>query len=147
MKKVLCNRRLNVPLRIRFLRCYIWPILLLHTAYGCEAWTIKEDFRKRIEAFEMWRFRRMLAISWTLKVSNEEVLRRVNQLLHTIKIRKVAYLGHVLRHERYELLQLIMMGKVAGRRGVGRRKKSWLGNIRERTGIASAAELFRVAKD
>ncbi|CAH2210915.1 jg7570 [Pararge aegeria aegeria] len=123
MKKVLCNRRLKIPLRIRLLHCYIWPILL----YGCEAWTIKEDLRKRIEAFEMWTFRRMLAISWTLKVSNEEVLRRVNQrreLLHTIKIRKVAYLGHVLRHERYELLQLIMMGKVAGRRGVGRRKKS-----------------------
>ncbi|CAH2236537.1 jg8019 [Pararge aegeria aegeria] len=61
----------------------------------------------------------------TSKVSNEEVLRRVNQrreFLHTIEIRKVAYLGHVLRHERYELLQLIMMGKVAGRRGVDRRK-------------------------
>ncbi|CAH2241180.1 jg3246 [Pararge aegeria aegeria] len=146
MKKVLCNRRLKIPLRIRLLHCYIWPILL----YGCEAWTIKEDLRKRIEAFEMWTFRRMLAISWTLKVSNEEVLRRVNQrreLLHTIKIRKVAYLGHVLRHERYELLQLIMMGRVAGRRGVGRRKKSWLRNIREWTEIASAAELFRLAKD
>ncbi|CAH2208118.1 jg7888, partial [Pararge aegeria aegeria] len=81
-------------------------------------WTIKEDLRKRIEAFEIRTFRRMLAISWTLKVSNEEVLRRVNQrreLLHTIKIRKVAYLGHVLRHERYGLLQLITMGKVAGR--------------------------------
>ncbi|CAH2235222.1 jg10474 [Pararge aegeria aegeria] len=66
--------------------------------YRCEAWTIEEDLRKRIEAFEMWIFRRMLSISWTLKVSNEEVLRRVNQrreLLHTIKIRKVAYLGHV----------------------------------------------------
>ncbi|CAH2219075.1 jg21359 [Pararge aegeria aegeria] len=91
MKNVLCNRRLKIPLRIRLLRCYIWPILL----YGCEAWTIKEDLRKRIESFEMWTFRRMLAVSWTLKVSNEEVLRRVNhrrELLHTIKIRKVAYL-------------------------------------------------------
>ncbi|CAH2235402.1 jg5970 [Pararge aegeria aegeria] len=153
MKKVLCNCRLKIPLRIRLLRCYIWPILL----YGCEAWTIKEvrsslivQASNRIEAFEMWTFRRMLATSWTLKVSNEDVLRRVNQrreLLHTMKIRKVAYLGHVLRHERYELLQLIMMGKVAGRRGVGHRKKSWLRNIREWTGIASAAGLFRLAKD
>ncbi|CAH2229946.1 jg14019 [Pararge aegeria aegeria] len=84
----------------------------------------------------MWAFKRMLAISWTRKVSYEKVLRRVNQrseLLHTIKIRKVAYLGH-------ELLRLIMMGKDAGRRGVGRRKKSWLLNIRERT------ELYRLAK-
>ncbi|CAH2211695.1 jg21241 [Pararge aegeria aegeria] len=73
----------------------------------------------------------MLAISWPCKVPNEEVLRRVNQrreLLYNIKIRRVAYLG--LRHERYELLQLIMMGIVAGRRGVGRRKKTWLLKIR-----------------
>ncbi|CAH2242185.1 jg22897 [Pararge aegeria aegeria] len=56
------------------------------------------------------------------------------------------HIWHVLRHERYALLQLIMMGKVAGRRGVGRRKKSWLRNIREWTGIASA-ELFRLAKN
>ncbi|CAH2233427.1 jg11608 [Pararge aegeria aegeria] len=84
------------------------------------------------------------------KVSNERVLRLVNQrreLQHTIKIRKVAYLGHVLRHERYYLLQLTMMGKVVERRGVGRRKKSWLRNIREWTGIASASELFRLAKN
>ncbi|CAH2233818.1 jg22499 [Pararge aegeria aegeria] len=70
----------------------------------------------------MLAFRFMLA---TRKVFNEEVLRRVNQrreLLHTIKIRKVAYLGHLLSHEKYELLQLIMIGKVAGGRGVGRRK-------------------------
>ncbi|CAH2266464.1 jg23611 [Pararge aegeria aegeria] len=92
----------------------------------------------------------MLAISWTLKVSNEEVLRRVNQrreLLHTIKIRKVACLGHVLRQERYELLQLIMMGKLQEEEALVAEKKSWLRNIREWTGIASAAELFRLAKD
>ncbi|CAH2217621.1 jg26593 [Pararge aegeria aegeria] len=73
----------------------------------------------------MWAFRRMLAISWCRKVPNEEVLRRVNQqreLLHTIMIRKVAYLEHVLRHERYELFQLSMMAKVARRRGIGRGK-------------------------
>ncbi|CAH2243467.1 jg9382 [Pararge aegeria aegeria] len=89
-------------------------------------------------------------MSFLIGYFKSPTLRLVNQrreLLHTIKIRKVAYLGHVLRHERYELLQLIMMGKVAGRRGVGRRKKSWLRNIREWTGIASAPELFRLAKD
>ncbi|CAH2262388.1 jg26894 [Pararge aegeria aegeria] len=61
----------------------------------------------------MWAFRHMLAISWTRKVSNEEDPSSTS----TIKIRKVVYLGHVLRHERYELLQLIMTGKVARRRG------------------------------
>lgn len=146
MRSILSSRNINIPLRIRLLQCYIWPIVL----YGCEAWTIKEDTRKRIEAFEMWTYRRMLSISWTQRVTNVEVLRRVGQsrkLMQTIKKRKVAYLGHIFRHERYDILQLIMMGKIAGKRGVGRRRKSWLRNIREWTGVTSAAELFRIARD
>ncbi|KAL0829312.1 hypothetical protein ABMA28_004110 [Loxostege sticticalis] len=88
--------------------------------------------------------------SCLIKVTNDEVLRRVQQkseLLQTIKKRKVEYLGHIIRHDRYELLQLIMMGKVAGKRRVGRRKKLWLRNIRDWTGIESAAQLFRLARD
>ncbi|CAH2235377.1 jg5945 [Pararge aegeria aegeria] len=93
----------------------------------------------------MWAFR---PLCWTRKVSNEEVLRRVNQrreLLHTIKIRKVAYLGHVLSHERYELLATYD-GKSCRKRRWSQ-KKSWVRNIREWTEIASAALLFRLAKE
>ncbi|KAL4707918.1 hypothetical protein ACJJTC_013709 [Scirpophaga incertulas] len=98
----------------------------------------------------MWTYRRMLSISWTQRVTNADILARVGQsrkLMQTIKNRKVAYLGHVLRHERYDILQLIMMGKLAGKRGIGRRKKSWLRNIREWTGVTSASELFHLARD
>ncbi|XP_069354552.1 uncharacterized protein [Maniola hyperantus] len=98
------------------LQCYIWPVVL----YGCEAWTLVEDLRKKIEAFEMWTYRRMLRISWTAKVSNAEVLARMQkktELVKTIKQRKISYLGHILRHNRYRLLQTIMMGKIAGKRG------------------------------
>ncbi|KPJ12975.1 hypothetical protein RR48_01846 [Papilio machaon] len=69
------------------------------------------------------------------------------ELLQTIKKRKVAYLGHVLRHKDYDLLQLIMMGKIAGKRRTGRRKKSWLRNIKEWTNIASVEHLFRFSQD
>ncbi|XP_045485783.1 uncharacterized protein LOC123689499 [Pieris rapae] len=98
----------------------------------------------------MWCYRRMLRISWIQKVTNEEVLRRVvmgKKLMRNIKQRKVAYLGHVLRHDRYHLLQLIIMGKIQGKRRVGRRKKSWLRNVREWTGIASAEGLLHLAQD
>ncbi|XP_069364153.1 uncharacterized protein [Maniola hyperantus] len=120
MKKVLCGRQLSLKLRIRLLQCYIWPVVL----YGCEAWTLVEDLRKKIEAFEMWTYRRMLRISWTAKVSNAgkyngkypgknaEVLARMQkktELVKTIKQRKISYLGHILRHNRYRLLQTIMM--------------------------------------
>lgn len=146
MDKVLCSRNLSIKLRVRMLHCYVWPVVF----YGSEAWTLKADTQKRLEAFEMWCYRKMLRIGWTKKVSNVKVLQRVarnRELLPTIKKRKVEYLGHVLRHERYQLLQLIMMGKVAGKRRAGRRKKSWLHNIREWTNIASVEQLFRLAKD
>ena len=120
MKKVLCNKKLDVNLRVRMLQCYIWPIVF----YGCEAWTIKEHMRQKLEALEMWFYRRMLQISWVQRVRNDEVLRRVKksrELMKNIKRRKVAYLGHVLRYERYHLLQTIMMGKIEGKRRVGRR--------------------------
>ena len=94
-------------------------------------------------------YRRMLQISWVQRVRNDEVLRRVKksrELMKNIKRRKVAYLGHVLRHERYHLLQTIMMGKIEGKRRVGRRKMSWLRNIRQWTGIANVEELFRLAQ-
>ncbi|KPI98284.1 hypothetical protein RR46_09500 [Papilio xuthus] len=61
-------------------------------------------------------------------------------------MRKVSYLGHVLKRDRYSLIQLILMGKVPGKR-IDRRKKCWLRNIREWTGVASAAQLFRLARD
>ncbi|CAH2232123.1 jg20798 [Pararge aegeria aegeria] len=99
----------------------------------------------------------MLRISWTQKVSNVRVLQRVarsRELLLIIKKRKVEYLGHVLRHERYQLLRLIMMGKVEGKRRVPTRrlrrfwrKKSWLRNIREWTNVESVEVLFRLAED
>ncbi|CAH2096300.1 unnamed protein product [Euphydryas editha] len=146
MQKVLCCRQLSIELRTRLLQCYIWPVVL----YGCEAWTIKAELRKKIEAFEMWSYRRMLRISWTDKVTNLEVLRRMGknlELIRTIKQRKTAYLGHVLRHDRYSLLQIIMMGNVPGKRKPGRRKMSWLHNIREWTGIKTVEQLFRLALD
>lgn len=137
---------MDIKLRVRLLQCYIWPIVL----YGCEVWTLKEETRRKLEALEMWFYRRMLRISWVQRVTNEEVLRRVRksrELLQTIKRRKVSYLGHVLRHERYRLLQTILMGKVPGRRRVGRPRKTWLSNIKEWTGVATVEQLFRLARD
>ncbi|RVE51364.1 hypothetical protein evm_003919 [Chilo suppressalis] len=69
MSKVLCNRNLKITLRTRLLLCYVWPILL----YGCESWTIKEDLRKRIEAFEMWCYRHMSAVLTRCRVSPEQL--------------------------------------------------------------------------
>jgi hypothetical protein len=134
---------LSLQLRIRMIRCYVFSVLL----YGCESWTMDSEIEKRIDAFEMYIYRRMLRIPWVQRVTNVEVLRRMckqKELLRIIKERKMQYLGHVLRGERYELLQVILEGKVQGKRSVGRRQNSWLKDLR-RWFDRSSAEIFRAA--
>lgn len=145
MRSLLCNSTLSLSLRYRFVKCYIHSVLM----YGCEAWTLKVNTINKIEAFEVWVHRRLLKIPWTAHVTNEEVLRRAQcerELVHTVKKRKTAYLGHIMRGSRYEILKLIMEGKIEGKRGIGRKKHSWLRNIRDWTGM-DAHSLFRTAQD
>jgi len=105
MRSFLCNDNLNLKLR----QCYVWSELL----YGVETWTLKVRTMNQLENFEMWLHRRMLRIPWTQHVTNENVLRRANterQLLTTVKCRKTSYLGHILRGDKYCLLQKIEQG-------------------------------------
>ena len=134
MRDLLCNRNLSLQTRIRIVRCYVFPVLL----YGHEGWTLTKTLEKKLEAFEMWVYRRMLKISWTDRVRNTDVLARMKkevEVLYEIKRRKLDYFGHVMRNEKYRLLQLVMEGKIEGKRGQGRRKTSWLENLREWFGV------------
>ena len=145
MKSVLCCRSLSLSVRIRVLRCYVFSILY----YGIEAWTLTEAMCKKLEAFEMWTYRRMLKISWTDRVRNVEVLARLSkdlEVLLTLKERKLEYFGHILRNEKYSLLKLIIEGKIEGRRGPGRRRISWLKNLRQWYNETTTS-LFRKAVD
>jgi len=67
---VLTSREVSLDTRIRLLKCYIWSTLL----YECETWTLSKTLEKRIEAFEIWTFRRILKISWANHKTNDEVL-------------------------------------------------------------------------
>ena len=98
-RKILTNRDFNINLKLRFVKCYVWPVLL----YAMETWTLKIVDMNRIEAFEMWIYRRLLKTSWTERVTNAEVLRRLGknrELLLTIKHRKTSYLGHLYYKEK-----------------------------------------------
>lgn len=130
MGKLFKSRDLPLNTKMRILRCYVFSTLL----YGVESWTLSESSCKKLEAFELWLYRRVLRISWVDHVTNEEVLRRMRkekEILYQVKKRKLEYLGHIMRNpERYRLLQLILQGKIQGRRSVGRRRISWLKNLR-----------------
>uniref|UniRef100_A0A8D8UV16 Craniofacial development protein 2 n=2 Tax=Cacopsylla melanoneura TaxID=428564 RepID=A0A8D8UV16_9HEMI len=143
IKKMLCSRDLSLDLRVRMLKCYVFSVLY----YGVETWTLNKECEKRLEAFEMWTYRRMQRISWTDHITNVEVLRRMNkekEVQKEVKRRKLVYLGHIMRGSRYEILHLIIQGKIMGTRSVGRRRISWLKNLREWFNMSSA-DLFKAA--
>lgn len=96
MKKLFTSRDIKIGLRMRMLRCYVFSVLL----YGMEAWTLKKNHTDNLQAFEMWCYHRMWRIPWKDKVSNVEVLNRMNkecEVINTIKKRNVQYLGHIMR--------------------------------------------------
>jgi len=143
MQRTLTSRNINVDLRLRMVRCYIFPIVL----YGMEGWTLTQKLMDKINAFEMWVYRRMLRISWRDRITNREVLSRLGsetQLLLSIKKRKLQYFGHIMRGDKYQFLQLIIQGKIEGKRAPGRRRTSWLKNLRQWFG-RSTSSLFRAA--
>ena len=89
----------------------------------------------------------MLRISWTDRVSNVEVLNRMGkemEVLYEVKRRRLEYFGHIIRNEKYRLLQLVMEGKIEGKGRPGRKKTSWLKKLRDRYGVSSIS-FFRSA--
>jgi hypothetical protein len=93
-KKNLFTCKLDLNLRKKLVKCYIWCIALC----GAEAWTLRKADQKYLESFEMWCWRRMEKISWTNRVRNEEVLHRVKEeriIPHTVKGRKAKWICHI----------------------------------------------------
>ena len=110
-KRTLFTSTLDLELRKKLLKCYVWIIAL----YGFETWTLRAVDQKHLGSFEMWCWRRMEKISWTDHVRNEEVLLRVTEernILHEIRKRKANWIGHILR--RKCLLQRVTEGKIQG---------------------------------
>jgi len=89
---------MNLDLKKKIVKCTIWSVVL----YGAKTWTMTQADKERLEAFEMWIRRRMLKISWVDKVSNAEVLQKVQEnksILDTVQHRKFRWMGHILRHD------------------------------------------------
>lgn len=145
-KTNLTNNGLNIATRLKTLKCYIWSILL----YNVETWTLLSTTIKKLEALEMWFYRRMLKISWTDKITNAEVLKRLNtqrELIPTRIKRKCQYFGHIIRNNsKYKFLTTILQGRIPGKKKPGRQKTTWLQNIKKWTNT-SMEQLLRTAKD
>ena len=143
MKQTLCRNEIRLETRFRILKCYVWSTLL----YGVETWTTSDTLMKKITAFEMWTYRRMLKISWVERKTNKEVLDRMAvtpQLERMVKTRKLKYFGHIVRHDSPQ--KQLLEGMVEGRRSRGRPRISWFSNVVNWTGMTTE-EAKRCAQD
>ncbi|KAG1656182.1 Transmembrane and TPR repeat-containing protein 4 [Nymphon striatum] len=143
MKGIFVSRKINIKLKLRLVKCYIWSILL----YGVETWTISKKMEERLEAYEMWIYRRIGKVSWTERRTNEYVLRMLGikkQLLNIVKERKLKYYGHIKRHQTVQ--RITLEGKVEGKRSRGKQRLKWEDNIKGWT-KRSMEECGRLAKD
>lgn len=125
-RRELLTNRLSKELKKKIVKTLVWSVAL----YGSEAWTLRQDERRRLEAFEMWCWRTMEKISWRAHTTNEAVLELVGEerkILDVILKRKKRWLGHMLRGE--SLVKDIMEGRFEGKRGVGRPRETLLGDI------------------
>jgi hypothetical protein len=139
-KTTLFTSTLDLNLRKKRVKCYIWSIAL----YGAETWTLRAVDQKHRESFEMWCWRRMQKISWADRVRNEEVLLRVNEqrnTLHDVRKRKANWIGHIWRG--HCLLQRLIEEKIKGEMEVtrrGRRRKKLLDDFKDRRGSSHLPE-------
>ena len=99
--------------------------------YGCESWTIKKAERPRIDAFELWYWRRLLRVPWNAKRSNQPILKKINPdySLERLMLKlKLQYFGHLMRRTN-SFEKTLMLGKIEGRRRRGRQRMRWLDRI------------------
>ena len=128
MKDVLTSRKLSLPLRKRLVQCYVLSTLL----YASETWTLSQNLVGKLEALEMWIYRRMFRISYVDHVTNEEVLQRAKakrSLIDNIKRRKIEYFGHLVRADNIQ--KELLVGEIEGTRRRGKQRRKWSTDICE----------------
>ena len=113
------SRDITLPTKVRLVKAMDFPVVM----YGCESWTVKKAERRRIDAFELWCWRRLLRVPWTAKRSNQSILKEISpgcSLEGTMLKLKLHSFGHLMRRVD-SLEKTLMLGGIGGRRRRGRR--------------------------
>jgi hypothetical protein len=133
LEKIMKDPDVKKATKIKIAETIIFP----KVTYGSESWTVRKKERKKIDAFELWTWRRILRVPWTDRRTNFSILEEVKpkrSLKATILRLKLRYFGHVMR-AKGSLERDIMLGQVAGYRREGKPRTRWLDSIKEATGL------------
>ena len=145
LRPVLSNSKIKMDTKLQIIQTYVISTLL----YACESWTLDAECRKRLEAFEMWIYRRLLKIPWTAKVSNVKVLEKMGkerEMIDIIRKRQMKFFGHVWRQKGVE--HLVVSGYIEGKRARGRQRLTFLTGLRQHTStITTNTAYTRTAED
>ena len=127
LDSVLKSRNITLPTKVYLVKAVVFPVVM----YGCESWTVKKVEHQRIDAFELWCWRRLLRVPWTARRSNKSILKETSpgcSLEGLILRLKLQYFGQLMRRIN-SLEKTLMLGGIGGRRRRGRQRMRWLDGI------------------
>ena len=121
------SRDITFPTKVHLVKAMVFPVVM----YGCESWTVKKAEHRRIDAFELWYWRRLLRVPWTARRSNQSLLKEISPgySLEGLMLKlKFQYFGYLMRRVD-SLEKTLMLGGIGGRRRRGQQRMRWLDGI------------------
>ena len=134
LDRILKSRDITLPTKVRLVKAMVFPVVM----YGCESWTAKKAEHRKIDAFELWCWKRLLRVPWTARRSNQSILKEISPgcSLEGMMLKlKLQYFGHLMqRVDSFE--KTLMLGGIGGRRRRRQQKMRWLDGITDSMGIS-----------